>query len=354
MMQHVVLLLLGAHLASAGKHSLRYFYTGVSALNDFPEFTAVGLVDEGPFTYFDSNTKRTVPKTEWMRQNVGADYWDRETQTFTGAHQSFKVSIQNVMKRFNQTTGVHSWQLMYGCELDDDGTKRGYFQYGYDGEDFVSLDKSTLSWTAASPEAVFTKHKWEADRAFAEYWKGYLENTCIEWVQKYVGYGKSTLERKDAPEVFLLQKDSSSPVLCQATGFYPSNIMMTWQKKGEEHHEDVEVGTTLPNVDGTFQKTVTLSVKPEEWKNNRDDYRCVVQHVGAAKNIVVTVDDIRSNPGSDNKIAIIVGCLVGFVVLAVVVGLIFWRKSNGYGRASTKDSDSENSDQALDKVNAKE
>ncbi len=107
----------------------------------------------------------------------------------------------------------------------------------------------------------------------------------------------------DAPEVFLLQKDSSSPVLCQATGFYPSNIMMIWQKKGEEHHEDVDVGATMPNADGTFQKTITLSV--EEWKKNKNDFRCVVQHVGAAKDIVVTVDDIRSNPGMCMKVSLI-------------------------------------------------
>uniref|UniRef100_A0A8C1J420 Ig-like domain-containing protein n=1 Tax=Cyprinus carpio TaxID=7962 RepID=A0A8C1J420_CYPCA len=354
MMRHVLLLLLGAHLASAGTHSLRYFYTAVSGDIDFPEFTAVGLVDEGQFMYFDSKTKEAVPKTEWMRQNEGTGYWDSQTQGLIGAHQNFKNNIQVAKERFNQTTGVHAFQFMYGCEVNDDGTKGGYLQYGYDGEDFISFDKSALTWTAANPQAVITKTKWDAIRAQSERYKEYLENECIEWIKKYVGYGKSTLERKDAPEVFLLQKDPSSPVLCQATGFYPSNIMMTWQKKGEEHHEDVEVGTTLPNADGTFQKSVTLSVKPEEWKNNKDDYRCVVQHVGAAKDIVVTVDDIRSNPGPDNTIAIIVGCVVGFVVLlAVIVGLIFWRKSNGYGRASTKDSDSENSDQALEKVNAK-
>ncbi len=34
--------------------------------------------------------------------------------------------------------------------------------------------------------------------------------------------------------------------------------------------------------------------------------------------------------GSDNTIAIIVACVVGFVaLLAVIVGLIFWRRSNG-------------------------
>uniref|UniRef100_A0A671PAF3 MHC class I-like antigen recognition-like domain-containing protein n=1 Tax=Sinocyclocheilus anshuiensis TaxID=1608454 RepID=A0A671PAF3_9TELE len=67
---------------STGTHSLRYFYTGVSGDIDFPEFTAVGLVDEGQFIYFDSNTMKAVPKTEWIRQNVGADYWDGQTQIF--------------------------------------------------------------------------------------------------------------------------------------------------------------------------------------------------------------------------------------------------------------------------------
>lgn len=84
---------------------------------------------------------------------------------------------------------------MYGCELNDDSTTQGYFQFGYDGQDFVSLDKSTRTWTAANPQAVITKHKWEAT-AFADQQKAYLENTCIEWVKKYVGYGKDTLERK--------------------------------------------------------------------------------------------------------------------------------------------------------------
>lgn len=84
---------------------------------------------------------------------------------------------------------------MYGCELDDDGSTRGYRQYGYDGADFVSLDISTLTYTAANPQAVITKHKWEA-LAVPERNKAYLENTCIEWLKKYVAYGKDTLERK--------------------------------------------------------------------------------------------------------------------------------------------------------------
>jgi len=84
---------------------------------------------------------------------------------------------------------------MYGCELDDDST-RGHLQYGYDGEDFISFDKDTLTNIAASPQAFITKTKWDEDKANNEYQKSYLETECIEWLKKYVGYGKDTLERK--------------------------------------------------------------------------------------------------------------------------------------------------------------
>ncbi|XP_073714844.1 BOLA class I histocompatibility antigen, alpha chain BL3-7 [Misgurnus anguillicaudatus] len=350
-MRSVVLLLLGVHLSYAGRHSLQYFYTGVSGDINFPEFTAVGLVDEGQFMYFDSNIMKAVPKTEWMRQNEGADYWDSQTQIASGNHPVFINNIQVVKERFNQSTGVHTFQFMVGCELVDDVTTGGYWQYGYDGEDLLSFDKNTLTNIAANPQAVTTKNKWDADRAQSENRKAYLENICIEWLRKYVSYGKNTLERKAAPEVSLLQKDSSSPVICHATGFYPSNIMMTWKKNQDDHNEDVEVISTLPNADGSFQKSISLSVKPEEWKNNPDIYRCVVQHVGGEKVVLLNEKNIKSNSASNNIIAIVVGCLVALAALALIIGLIvWWKKSNGYGKASTNDSDSENSGQPLPKA----
>uniref|UniRef100_A0A4W4F042 Ig-like domain-containing protein n=1 Tax=Electrophorus electricus TaxID=8005 RepID=A0A4W4F042_ELEEL len=261
-----------------GCHSLQYFYTAVTPGISFPEFTAVGLVDGEQFVYYDSIMRKRIPTTQWMKKSVGADYWDLATQTVQGHEENFKVDIGTLMERFNHTKGIHTVQLMYGCELHDDGTKRGYIQDGYDGEDFLSLDLNTLTWTAPKPQAVITKNKWEVTGANAHQWKGYLENTCIEWLQKYVSYGKATLERKDPPEVTLFQKDSSSPVVCHATGFFPRELMISWKKNGEDLHENMELRETLPNQDGTFQKRSILTVSPEDLNNNK--YTCVVQHIG--------------------------------------------------------------------------
>ncbi|XP_036418570.1 class I histocompatibility antigen, F10 alpha chain-like [Colossoma macropomum] len=291
-MESLLFLALSVHLASAGSHSLQYICTGVTPGINFPEFSVVGLVDGEQFVYYDSNIRKMIPKTEWIKE-VDADhpdYWNRETQTSQSNQEIFKVNMATAMQRFNQTAGVHTVQWMYGCEQHEDGAIRGYDQHGYDGEDFISLDLNTLTWTAANAKAVITKHKWDRE-AWAAQVKNYLGNICVEWLQKYVGYGRSTLERKVPPEVSLFQKDPSSPVVCHATGFFPKAVMISWQKNGEDLHEEVELRETLPNQDGTFQKRSILTVSPEE--PNKHNYTCIIQHISLEEEMVLIMSDNR-------------------------------------------------------------
>ena len=93
-------------------------------------------------------------------------------------------------------SGSHTWQRMYGCDILGNSTTRGYGQYAYDGRDFIAFDKDKKTFTAAVPEAVLTKRKWEDDGSVAERFKHYLEETCVEWLRRYVGHGKAELERR--------------------------------------------------------------------------------------------------------------------------------------------------------------
>ncbi|KAJ8267379.1 hypothetical protein COCON_G00125510 [Conger conger] len=219
---------------STASHSLKYLYTAVTAGIDFPEFTAMGLVDDEPFTYYDSNIRRETPKTEWIKKNVDEDYWDKNSMASLMAQQTFKDNIGILMKRFNQA------------------------------------------------------------QAELEYEKQYLTQECVDWLKKYVSYGKSTLERRVKPEVSLLQKDTNSPVTCHVTGFYPRAVMVTWKRDGQEL-----VGETVPNGDGTFQTRSHLRVKPEDWKRNR--YTCTVWHKSLEDDIIlpVTEENIKSNKESE-------------------------------------------------------
>ncbi|XP_051991692.1 major histocompatibility complex class I-related gene protein-like isoform X2 [Xyrauchen texanus] len=339
-MQTAVILLCGIHLSYAATHSLQYFYTAVTRDINFPEFTAVGLVDNGQFMYFDSNTMKAVPKTEWIGQNEGADYWDRQTQGLIGAHQVYKNNIQVAKERFNQSTGVHTFQNMYGCEWDDEtGATNGFNQDGYDGEDFLNLDLKHQTWISPVPQGVITTQKWNKNKADLDYRKQYLNTVCIESLKKYLQYGKSSLEKTVSPQVSLLQKDSSSSVTCHATGFYPSGVTITWMKNGEEHHEDVELGELLPNEDGTFQKTSTLTVTPDEWKNNK--FSCLVEHKGINRE----ENEIRTNNGNSLPIGIIVGVIVAVVLLVGMAGIGYkiYQKKKDFKPVSGSDDGSNSS-----------
>ncbi|XP_058864973.1 H-2 class I histocompatibility antigen, Q9 alpha chain-like [Acipenser ruthenus] len=352
MLRAVVLAILCCvHAASAaGTHSLRYFFTGVSEGTGLPEFTIVGLVDDVQHVHYDSVTKKMRPTQDWMERSEGPEYWEGETQRAVGTEQTFKVDLINLPKRFNQTGGVHISQTMYGCELDEDGTKRGFVQEGYDGEDYLIFDKDTLTWTAANQRGFTTKVKWDPDTAGNQQWKAYLETECIEWLQKYVQYGRETLERRVPPAVTLHQMkargSADTEVLCHVTGFFPRAVEVTWVRDGRDHLEEgVQSGEVLPNQDGTYQLRKILTVSPEE--QGKHSYSCQVDHASFTD---------RQNyiwvPESGPPIGIIVGVIVGVLALAtVIIGVVIWKKRQGgaqknYTPARTNEGSDTSSDTA--------
>ncbi|XP_049326222.1 patr class I histocompatibility antigen, A-108 alpha chain-like [Astyanax mexicanus] len=320
------------HLSSAGSHSLQYSYTVVSPGTNLPEFTAVGQLDGEQIVYYDSNISEIIPKTEWIK-NVDdyAEYWNEETTRLQCDQQRAIDDLTRAVQFSDHTegAGVHTFQSVYGCEKDDDGTERGYKRNSFDGDDYISLDLNTETYNAVVPEAV--PNKWMLERAdTVRNQKAYLLNECIELLQKYVKYGRSTLERKVAPEVSLFQKNSSSPVVCHATGFFPKAVNISWQKNGEELNEDVELRETLPNQDGTFQKRSILTVSPEELKNNQ--YTCVVQHSSLEKVLVLQVSDHKvlsaGVAGGDGvSVGVIIGVVVAVLLLVFIAYVFFiWKK----------------------------
>ncbi|XP_053190024.1 major histocompatibility complex class I-related gene protein-like [Scomber japonicus] len=328
----VFLALLGLHSAAAVTHSLKYFYTASSQVPNFPEFVAVGMVDDVEMIHYDSNTMTAEAKQDWMKAVTAGDsqYMERQTGGLRGTQQSFKANIDIAKQRFNQTGGVHIYQYMYGCEWDDETQEvNGLRQIGYDGEDFLLFDLKTETWIAPKPQAEITKHKLDNDQAGNAYRKNYLSQICVEWLKKYVNYGRSSLMRTERPSTHsLLQKTPSSPVSCFATGFYPDRADMFWTKDGHQIHEDVERGEILPNHDGSFQMSVELDlskVAPEDWRK----YECVFQLAGV-KDITIKLDKtvIRSNEGSsDFPLGAVIGG--GVVLLLLVVGIIgyfLWKK----------------------------
>nr|XP_029519320.1 BOLA class I histocompatibility antigen, alpha chain BL3-7-like [Oncorhynchus nerka] len=350
-MKGFILMVLGIvhlHEAFGVTHSLTHFYTASSGITNFPEFMVVGMVDGVQMVHYDSNIQKAVPEQGWMKQ-TDAEFWEKERDNLFDFQQSFKAEIATLKQHFNQSGGVHILQYMYGCSQDYETEQtEGFGQLGYNGEDFLEYDMKTLTWKSRKQQANFMQDEWNSDTSRLLFWKNYFTQTCIECLKKQVVNGKSTLMRTVPPSVSLLQKTPSSPVTCHATGFYPSGVMVFWQKYGKYQHEDVENGEILVNDDGTFQKSAHLTVTPEEWKNNK--YQCVVQVTGIKEDLikVLTESEIQTNwKDPAPNIILIIGGVVA--LLLVVVGVVIWKKKKkkGFVPASTNDTDSAYSGKGL-------
>uniref|UniRef100_A0A665U4D7 Class I histocompatibility antigen, F10 alpha chain-like n=1 Tax=Echeneis naucrates TaxID=173247 RepID=A0A665U4D7_ECHNA len=350
-MKELFVLLLMSHITTPVKHSLKYILTATSGVSNLPEFMGAATVDEVQIGYCDSNIKVAEPKQDWMKKLIKDDPQHLEWYLLkcSETQQVFRANIDGLRQRLNQTGGVHILQKMNGCEWDEEtGEVVGFNQYGYDGEDFITLDLQALTWVAPVPQAVITKLRWNTEKARLEHNKYFYIHKCPEWLKKYVKYGRRFLQRTDRPSVSLLQKSSSSPVSCFATGFYPNKAVLFWRKGGDDLHDNVEEGQILPNPDGTFQKSSDLdlsSVRPEDWGK----YECVFQLDGLNDDIITKLDQsgIRTNsvpvPPSEFPVGPVVGGVVGLLLLtACICGLLIWRRRvHGYQRGLEVDTELE-------------
>ncbi|KAM8876830.1 class I histocompatibility antigen, F10 alpha chain-like [Synchiropus picturatus] len=320
----LILALLGINGTNAARHSLTYITTASSGVTSFPEYVAVGLVDDVVFIHYDSNRRRVEPKQDWMTRLTDDDpeYLQRNTETCLTNRLVSKNSIEVAKQRFNQTGGVHIVQVMTSCEWDDEtGDFRSHYHIAYDGEDFLSLDLKTLTWIAAKPQAVIIKHKWDNNEGQNKYLQNYLKTHCPAHLKKLLEYGNSSLLRTELPSVSLLQKTPSSAIVCHATGFYPPRAKLFWTKDGEELHQGVTIEEVLPNPDGTYQMMAELKLSDlsEDWER----FTCVFHLEGVEEALLTNLDKeaILTNRKPEDQtvpIAVSVAALVLIITITVL------------------------------------
>ncbi|XP_060541631.1 class I histocompatibility antigen, F10 alpha chain-like isoform X2 [Pantherophis guttatus] len=284
---------LGENRFGASSHSMKYFSTAIwDPGQGLPHFVTVGYVDGQVFVHYDSHSRRMKPRVSWM-EKVGKEdpqYWDTETQKARGHEEVFREDLKILRNRYNQSEGLHIIQWMSGCELWRDGSKGGFNQHGYDGRNFITFDKETLTWVAPDPQAQITQRKWDAVPGWNQGWKTYLEGECIEWLEKYLSYGNETLLRTEPPVVTVSRrkvKDGMEMRVCRVDGFYPRAIDASWRRDGEVWLQGTSNRSVAPNMDGTYHYWLSIQINPKE----RDHYRCHVEHDGLQEPLDVAIKD---------------------------------------------------------------
>ncbi|XP_047632368.1 H-2 class I histocompatibility antigen, Q10 alpha chain-like isoform X2 [Phacochoerus africanus] len=297
-----------------GTHSLRYHYLALSEPGPgLPQFLAVGYVDDQVFIRYDSRRGKAEPQAPWMA-HMDAQYWEKETKKQRIWAKVQQVEMWTVMGYYNQSSGMHSTQRMFGCEIQEDGHSTGFWQFGFDGQDHLSLDLETLSWVSAEPVAVRTKRWWETERCYAEYDKAYVEGVCLTSLRKYLELGGQRFSRREPPTVRVTKhtaQDGGTTLRCWALGFYPQDISLSWWLGEKELTSKTEYVETRPSGDGTYQTWLATQVPAGE----EIQYTCHVQHSSLNHTLTVTWE----SPSSSGLIAMIISPILVLLVVCVVI-----------------------------------
>ncbi|KAL8213442.1 UNVERIFIED_CONTAM: hypothetical protein K2H54_065250 [Gekko kuhli] len=321
----LALLLAVGCAGSPSSHSLRNFRMAVSEPGPgLPQFIAVGYVDDQPIVHYDSHTRRMMPVAPWMKKAEQDEprYFEEESQGFRGIEKHFRESLEMLMAHFHhhRSTGPHTLQLMFSCEVWPDGRPSGgSWKYGYDGKDLLALNMETTTWMVFVPLAKTLKQTLDPLLGDPQHRKHYLDEICVDWLRKYLDYGNETLQRTESPMVKVASKkgdDGRETLFCQVYGFYPKEIEVSWMKDGEDRRQDTLTGGVIPNSDGTYHTWLSTEVDPKD----RDHYRCHVEHDALQE----PVDLAWEEPAS--ILGLILGIAGGVLVagILVVAGVTFY------------------------------
>ncbi|XP_058436634.1 patr class I histocompatibility antigen, CH28 alpha chain isoform X3 [Marmota monax] len=296
-------------LRRRGSHSLKFLITAMSRpLRGEPHIIEMGYVDDTPFLQFefDAGIRKMEPQTPWMELE-GREYWHRETQYARGLQQIYREGLKILLSYYNQSDNY--WRLL-----------RGFWQYAYDGTDYIALNEDLRSWTVVDMAAQITQRKWEA-QGVTETNRAFLEGRCVEILRKHLENGKEILQRADPPLTYVTHhpiSDHEVTLRCWALGFYPAEITLTWQRDGEDQTQEMELVETRPAGDGKFQKWAAVVVSSGEEQR----YMCHVQHEGLPEPLILRWE--RSPHFSITFVVMVAGLLL----LGAVAAVMMWRKKN--------------------------
>ncbi|KAG6921859.1 histocompatibility 2, Q region locus 9, partial [Chelydra serpentina] len=90
----------------SGLHSRRLLHTVVSEPGPgLPWYSRVAYVDDQVIFDYTSEKQRVEPRTVWMAQNEGPEFWDHQIFWARRWEAWFRASLNTLRELYNQTKG---------------------------------------------------------------------------------------------------------------------------------------------------------------------------------------------------------------------------------------------------------
>ncbi|XP_043844396.1 major histocompatibility complex class I-related gene protein-like [Dromiciops gliroides] len=311
--------------AAHHKHVIQF--TTVGTRSSLLDHFIVDFLDDVQVFSYDKHNQQLIAKEAWISQALGAKFIAKTRQKLVDHEKSFLWFLSKFVQNNTKHDVNHTVQVFILCEIERNNQIGNEIEIAVDGEDFCLLDEKMGSWIISVPEAelfkaLLTSTLWTTQR------EQYMQEYCIDTMKKILQH--SSIRKNVPPEVTVSRReavDGITTLSCSATGFYPSSILLHWQKGKEMIVAGKESSSgVLPNADSTFFQRITIELPPEDTGIN---YDCVVDHIelGTPKTYPVHIRYPKKRSWT------VTLTILGLVILALscAASFIMWKKiKTGY------------------------
>ncbi|XP_061466236.1 natural cytotoxicity triggering receptor 3 ligand 1 [Rhineura floridana] len=127
-----------------------------------------------------------------------------------------------------------------------------------------------------------------------------------------------------SPREVTIEKDKERTLSCTVNKFYPGLIEVNWEKKSIYTSdkivsaEDICMGSSVKNGDGTFSVTSKLRLQPSS-QDNGNIYHCIVKHKSFSMQVFNATLIVTDPPANLNGLVV----LPVLLLLGVIAGIVY-------------------------------
>ncbi|KAM4581575.1 DLA class I histocompatibility antigen, A9/A9 alpha chain-like [Odontesthes bonariensis] len=315
--------------SGSGKHSLWVLASYISGPTQFPEFTAVVMLDDIQVRYYDSQINQLTRVGGGAEKGAGLDLGQEGAFILQEIFSNLRKRLNLVKDQMNLTAaGVHVQQRITGCELLPGGQPAFImFRDGANGQDADSLQYNTTHFAyAAAASWGFSFEAMKQTYLQALYANIYLP-FCARALRHLLDREKHVVMRRVRPRVRLMTKQvvGGARLTCLATDFYPRHINLTLQRDGVPVDADrLSGGSVLPNGNGLYQVRKALTIDGEELRR-KHVYTCTAAHLSLDNRL-----DVRWRAESLRTHRVhVLSVPAVLVVAAALLMVLLWRRGAG-------------------------
>ncbi|XP_029381926.1 uncharacterized protein LOC115058636 isoform X2 [Echeneis naucrates] len=228
-----------------------------------PWFDQLTVFDDVPISECDGSTRTETFKPALESANLQSSC----ELSFSDITESLRV-IQSLIN-----TTVYVVQRRRGCVRRADGKNSGFDAWSVNGEDLVTFDPKSQTWTPQSPSAETLKKKWDKNRARNVAFSRFIREQCPDTMRRIK---LRSVESKTDLVVFAkpLADPSLALLTCHVTSTDRSTGSLSLIGDGSSSAVRILVTKPLPGPEGSLILRLTAQIS---LRRHTGSYRCSVQ-----------------------------------------------------------------------------